>query len=132
VEVPYDKPGEMAKATIPLMEQNIPVIQVANNQKFGDAITVQSVYDGALTGAVVNVGDIPFAIVFGGEAQTNHFVDLICDVNFYVVESPTQRYFDNKFVTFSLYQDYCVTNYGANKYGNFTITQKDDRIIVNF
>lgn len=115
-----------------LTEQNIPVIHVANNQKFGDAITVQSVYDGALTGAVVNVGDISFAIVFGGEAQTNHFVDLICDVNFYVVESPTQRYFDNNFVTFSLYQDYCVTNYGANKYGNFTITQKDDRIIVNF
>jgi hypothetical protein len=30
VEVPYDKPGEMAKATIPLMEQNVPVIAEAS------------------------------------------------------------------------------------------------------
>ena len=30
VEVPYDKPGEMAKATIPLMEQKVPVIAEAS------------------------------------------------------------------------------------------------------
>ncbi|MBQ8433974.1 MAG: ComEC/Rec2 family competence protein [Clostridia bacterium] len=115
-----------------LTEQNVPVIEVANNQKFGFDITVQSVYDGALTGALVRVGDISFAVVLGGEAQTNHFVDLIPSVNFYVVQTPSQRYLHNNFVTFSLYQDYCVTNYGANKYGNFTITQKDGKIIVNF
>lgn len=119
----------LAKA---LSNHNVPVVQVANNQTVGLAITVQSVYDGALTGAVVNAGNMSFAIVLGGKAQTNHFVDLIPSVNFYVVQTPTQRYLDNNFVTFSLYQDYCVTNYGANKYGNFTITQKDDKIIVNF
>ena len=30
VEVPYDKPGEMAKATIPLMDQKVPVIAEAS------------------------------------------------------------------------------------------------------
>ena len=115
-----------------LTEHGIAVMQVESNQTIGESVTVQSVYDGALTGAVVNTGSITFAIVYGGEAQTNHFVDIIPNADFYIVPSPTQRYMQQNLTTFSLYQDYCVTNYGANKYGNFTITQKDGTIIVNF
>ncbi len=115
-----------------LHNKGIVVTQVANNQTIGQNITVQSIYDGALTGAVVKTGNVTFAIVCGGESQTNHFVDIIPNADFYILQTPTQRYLQRNLTTFSLYQDYCATNYGANKYGNFTITQKDDTIIVNF
>ncbi len=110
----------------------IPVEQVANNQTVGKNITVQSVYDGQLVGAVVRMGKLSFAVVCGGEAQTEHFLSIMPTMDFYVVEMPTKSYLQQNVVSFSLYQDYCVTNYGANKYGNFTIVEKDGTIVVNF
>ena len=115
-----------------LTDHGIGVWQVANNQTVGDGITVQSVYDGSLSGIVVNTQSITFAIVLGNDQQTSNFVNIIPNADFYVVKTPTNNYFDQKLVTFSLYQDYCDTNYGANKYGNFTIKQKDGTMIVNF
>ena len=110
----------------------IPVVQVANNQTVGGNITVQSVYDGQLVGTVVRTGEICFAIVDGGQAQTEHFPTIIPMADFYLLNSPTNSYLQQNVVTFSLYQDYCATNYGANKYGNFTIAEKDGTIVVNF
>ena len=93
---------------------------------------MQSVYDGSLSGAVVTVGEMMFAIALGNDEQTREFVQIQPNANFYVVKTPTPNYLEGNLVTFSLYQDYCDTNYGANKYGNFTITQKDGTILVNF
>ena len=115
-----------------MYQLGIPVVQVANNQTVGKNITVQSVYDGQLVGAVVRMGELNFAIVYGGEAQTEHFPNVMPTMDFYVVERPTKSYLQQNVVSFSLYQDYCGTNYGANKYGNFTIVQKDGTIVVNF
>ena len=115
-----------------LQQKGVVVTQVANNQIVGKNVTVQSIYDGALAGVVVKSGDVTFAVVDGNQIQTNHFADVVPNADFYVIKTPTQRYLQPNIVTFSLYQDYCVTNYGANKYGNFTITQKDGTILVNF
>ena len=120
------------RLTQALQSKGIPLHSVANNLTVGDGITVQSVYDGSLVGVVVKTQNITFAIVDGGEAQTNHFLDILPSADFYVVKTPTNNYLHPNLVTFSLYQDYCDTNYGANKYGNFTITQKDGTIVVNF
>ena len=120
------------KALEYMHDLGIPVVQVANNQTVGNGITVQSVYDGQLVGVVVRMEELTFAIVDGSEAQVEHFQAIVPMADFYVMERPTANYLQQNVVTFSLYQDYCATNYGANKYGNFTIAQKDGTIVVNF
>lgn len=115
-----------------LAQYDVPVTTLANNQTVGQNITVQSVYDGSLCGALVTANNLTFAVVVGNQTQSEHFVDIVPSAQFYVISTPPQRYFLQKLTTFSLYQDYYDTNYGANKYGNFTITQKDGTITVNF
>ncbi len=137
VDVGVDKvyhltPTVNAKVVEQLQSKNIPVTQVANNQTVGEGITVQSIFDGSLSGAVISTGEITFAMVYGNVTQADYFLDIIPSADFYVLSAPTERYFQQNLTTFSLYQDYCVTNYGANKYGNFTISQKDGTIIVSF
>ncbi len=115
-----------------LAQYDVPVTVLANNQTVGHNITVQSVYDGTLSGAVVSTNNLTFAVVVGNQTQAEHFADIVPSAQFYVLKTPPKRYFLQNLTTFSLYQDYYVTNYGANKYGNFTITQKDGKIIINF
>ena len=115
-----------------LQSQGIPFKTVANNLTVGNGITLQSVYDGPLVGVVVQMQSLTFAIVEGNAMTTNNFLETFPTADFYIVKTLTDNYLQPHLVTFSLYQDYCDTNYGANKYGNFTITQKDGTIVVNF
>lgn len=115
-----------------LAKYDLFVTTVAPNQTVGQNVAVQSVFDATLSGVVVTSNGMTFAVVVGDDIQANNFADIVSTAQFYVISTPTERYFTQNLTTFSLYQDYYDTNYGANKYGNFTITQKDGKIIVNF
>ncbi len=115
-----------------LAKYDLFVTTVAPNQTVGQNVAVQSVFDATLSGVVVTSNGMTFAVVVGDDIQATNFADIVSTAQFYVISTPTERYFTQNLTTFSLYQDYYDTNYGANKYGNFTITQKDGKIIVNF
>lgn len=115
-----------------LAKHDIFVSTVAPNQTLGQNITVQGVYDATFCGALVSSNGMTFAVVVGNQTQAERFAKIVPYAQFYVILSPSEGYFSQNLTTFSLYQDYYDTNYGANKYGNFTITQKDDKIIINF
>lgn len=115
-----------------LEKSDIPYARASFNEIYGDDVTVQSVYDGGLSGAVVKVGNVGVAAVFGGEEKTRHFADLRRDVGIYAVSCAEDYYSQLNLPTLSMYQQNVFCNFGANKYGNFTITEKDDILKMNF
>ncbi|MCM1289301.1 MAG: ComEC/Rec2 family competence protein [Corallococcus sp.] len=115
-----------------LVGDKIPIIQAYPNAVHGKNITVQPVYDGGLVGVVVKVDKISVALITENGVKAAHFADLRQDVNYYIVNDQLETFSDKNFVTLSLYQNDISGNFGANKYGNFTITEKDDTIRLNF
>lgn len=114
------------------VKDKFPIIQSFPNAVHGKSITVQSVYDGGLVGVVVKVNKISVALVTANGVKAGHFADLRQDVNYYIVNDDFGTYSDKNFTTLSLYQYDLNGNFGANKYGNFTITEKDDTINLSF
>ncbi len=115
-----------------LETRDIPIVRAAFNQIYGNNVTVQSVYDGGLSGAVVKVGEISVAVVVGGEAKTKHFAELRSDVNFYAVTCAESYFSERNLQTLTCYQQPFEGNFGANKCGNFTIKELFDIIELNF
>lgn len=113
-------------------ERNIPLIRAAFNQIYGESVTVQSVYDGGLSGAVIKTGRISVALVLGGETKTENFAELRSDVDFYAVTCAESYYSERNLQTLSYYQQPLKGNFGANKYGNFTIKELFDIITLKF
>lgn len=113
-------------------QNSVPVFRAQPNVVLGQEITVQPVYDGGLAGVVVKTGQVSVANVLGKGAKANHFVQLRQDANYWIVASDAKEFDELGMPTLSFYQQHYATNFGANKYGNFTISQKDDKIILNF
>ncbi len=112
---------------------NVPVYRVQPNAVYGDSVKVQAVYDGGLAAVVVKTGTVTVANVLCEESKAIHFARSRTDVDYYAVSSNDVEAFDELCLrTLSFYQQNFATNFGANKYGNFTIKQKDDKIILNF
>jgi len=110
----------------------ITIKQVLPNSAVGEGIVVNSVYDGGVVGVVVNVDEISVALVTGQGVKAGHFADLRKDVDYYIVNDDLATFSDKSLATLSFYQNDLEGNFGANKYGNFTITQKDGTIQLNF
>ncbi len=113
-------------------QNDVPVFRAQPNVLLGQTITVQPVYDGGLAGVVVKTGEVSVASVLGKDAKANHFVQLRQDANYWIVGDDAKVFDELGLPTLSFYQQDYATNFGANKYGNFTISQKDDKIILNF
>ncbi len=114
-----------------LQNHGVDVVSVKPNTAHGKGILVQSVYDGSLSGVIVEIGEITVALSVN-ENTEDRFCQIFSSADIYALQSLSQSYIDKKLVTFSLYQEYCDTNYGANKYGNFTIGKKDGTIVISF
>lgn len=115
-----------------LEARQIPIVRAAFNELYGESVTVQSVYDGGLSGAVVKVGNVSVAVVVGGEVKTKHFAELRSDVNFYAVTCAESYYAERNLQTLTCYQQPFDGNFGANKCGNFTIKKLFDIIALSF
>lgn len=113
-------------------DKNLSIIQVLPNSVQGNDITVQSVYDGGLIGVVINIGNINVTLVTAQGVKASYFTNLRQDSDYYIVNDEIETYSDKNFATLSFYQNDLKGNFGANKYGNFTITEKDDTILLTF
>ena len=114
-----------------LEQKDIGVIYQYPNSTVGNSVTVRGIFDGALVAVNVNVGELDVCIVTGkGETCALKFWS---GADVYVLGyEGAMEYSQAGRATLSRYQTNFAYNYGANKYGNFTIRQKDDRIIFNF
>ena len=112
-------------------ERGIAVVYQPSNTTAEGSISVRSIYNATLAAVNVNVGeiDVCFVTVNGGCA-----LRYWGRADLYVLSDTAYAigYSQVGVATFSRYQTNFEYNYGANKYGNFTIRQKDDRIIFNF
>ena len=102
------------------------------NTTVGTGVRVRSIFNGAFSAVNVNVSEIDVCLVSAySEAcalEYWHGADLYA-----LSESQTVAdYAQAGVATLTRYQTDLPYNYGANKYGNFTIRQKDDKIIFNF
>ena len=111
---------------------DMPLVQAYPNALYGKDITVQTVFDSKLLGAVVKVGKISVALVTESGDKAIQFAYLRQDINYYIVKNQVEAFSDKNLATLSFYQNDLPGNFGANKYGNFTITEKDGTIRLNF
>lgn len=110
----------------------ITLTRVFPNSQVGKGVSVQAVYDGSLCAAVVTAGDIAVANVVAEGVAAQNFPSLRSDLDFCVINGSADSYAERGICTITHYQQYANGNFGANKYGNFTITQKDGKISLSF
>ncbi len=113
------------------VQNGISVVHCVPNVTLGDAIRVQACYDGAFRAACVTVGRLTVASVYGKAAAIHNFAVARSDIDVLVAKDfgdflyPSATYL-------SLYSSKDVPSLGTNKYGSFTITEKDDKIVLKF
>lgn len=110
----------------------ITLTRVFPNSQVGKGVSVQAVYDGSLCAAVVTAGDITVANVVAEGVAAQNFPSLRSDLDFCVINGSADSYAERGICTITHYQQSANGNFGANKYGNFTITQKDGKISLSF
>lgn len=112
--------------------RNVNVYQQMENTSSGDNITVTSVYDGGLRAVIVRTATLVGTSVYGNDYAIERYLDLGVPSDVYVLPRANKTYSSRGLFTLSYYQSQLPLNYGANKYGTFTITQKGDTIGVKF
>lgn len=115
-----------------LAKKGIPVTQQVKNTTNGNAVTVSSVFDAELRGTVIAVDGIVTSLVYGDDSQIESYPSLVDYADVYVLPFASGGYSEQSRLTLSAYQSAYSHNYGANKYGNFTIRQKDGKITIMF
>lgn len=110
----------------------IPVYQQMQNSTLGDYVAVTSVYDGGLRAVVMRTGKMVLSTVYGDDYAVGNYLELGLASDVYILPNANKRYSENNCTTLSYYQSSLPLNYGANKYGTFTITQKGDTISIKF
>lgn len=115
-----------------LSQRKIKAVRQGKNSAVGSGVVVKSYYDGQLRSAVVSVGKVTVASVFGGQVGVYQFAGQLSGVDVYAMQQVTDNYPKGNLTTLSVFQNAFDYNYGANKYGNFTITQKDGKIVLQF
>lgn len=102
------------------------------NESLGNSISVQPVFDGGLTAVVVRIGSLCVADVVSEAGKAEQFASLRLGIDYAVVSGSDEVFWQYEIPTISLYQKNSSLNFGANKYGNFTIYEKDGTIKLNF
>ena len=115
-----------------LDEYEVPVYQQAWNVTTGDGGKITSVYDGELRAVIMQTGDVVATSVYGNDYSVANYLDLGVYSDVYILQNANYAYSVSNLTTLSFYQSPLSYNYGANKYGNFTIMQKDGKISIKF
>lgn len=111
---------------------NVAVIQQKENASTGNSLIVTSVFDGELRAVIMRIGKFSVSSVYGDDSAVANYLNLNLYSDVYVLKNANKAYADNGLTTLSMYQSHLSLNYGANKYGTFTITQKGDKIKIDF
>lgn len=109
----------------------VEIVYAYKNTAVGVGVSVTAVYDGALVALLLQGDGLCVAAVVGSEVASSNFAYLRNDVDVYVMRDAFASYAAQNKRTLSLYQTNFVANLGANKYGNFTIRQKNGKISVS-
>ncbi len=72
------------------------------------------------------------AVLYGNKNNVLDFLSLDIASHIYVTDTAYKEFADKGLVTLSRYQLPFAYNYGANKYGTFTISKKGDKINIKF
>lgn len=115
-----------------LNSHGVELYQQKQNTSQGDYVVVTSVYDGELRAVVMRTGSIVITRVYGDKSVVADYLAYGEKSDVYVLPSANETYSDKCLTTLSLYQSDLPLNYGANKYGTFTFTQKGDTINIKF
>ncbi|MBR7177107.1 MAG: hypothetical protein IKD26_02720, partial [Clostridia bacterium] len=86
----------------------------------------------SLRGVVVTIGELRVSTVYGSDAAIQNYPFLRPDVDVYIAQKAFDTFAQQNKATLSFYQQNILYNFGSNKYGVFTIIQKDDTIKVSF
>lgn len=113
-------------------EKGLEVFRVFPNQEVGEDIFVFPVYNGGLASSVVRVRDLKVAVVYAEGVKAKDTVAILQDVDYFVLCNGLFDGFDKNTPSITLYQHNVEGNFGANKYGNFTFTEKDGKILLSF
>lgn len=115
-----------------LSTHHVAVYQQAWNESTGNSVIVTSVYDGELRAVIMRTGGMVATSVYGDDYAVANYLDLQLQSDIYILPRANKAYSDNNLITLSYYQSQIPFNYGANKYGTFTITQKGATIRIKF
>ncbi|MCH5151441.1 MAG: ComEC/Rec2 family competence protein [Clostridiales bacterium] len=115
-----------------LKDYGIEVVYQYPNSIIDSSIMAQSIYDGGLIAVSVSVGNIGVCLVCGGEQQAAKVLNAKLNADIFLLQEASEAYSSARLPTLTLYQSNLNYNYGANKYGNFTIKEKGDTILLTF
>lgn len=112
-----------------LTNADVQIVSQFPNSTYGESVTVRSLFDGGLVAVTVGVSDMQVCFVYDNE---NYVLNLGLGADVYLLPNANVLYGEASCATFTPYQSNFSYNYGTNKYGNFTIGQKGDTIVVSF
>ena len=115
-----------------MKDNGITVVRQAKNTVSGGVITTRSLYNGVLAGVTVTCGELDVALIYGDSAFAADLVSVVDYADVYALADADYVESEAAHTTLSRYQTSRVHNYGANKYGNFTIEQKGGTIKLRF
>ena len=115
-----------------LIDKGVTLARQAKNTVTGGSVTARSLFDGELVGVIVSCGQTDVAILYGDNAMVSNTVRLVDYADVYALANAKFAETDGEITALSRYQTSSPYNYGANKYGNFTIVQKGDTITLKF
>lgn len=113
-----------------LWKRHVTAVRQNPNSTTGNGIKVRSHFGATLSAVSVAVDGIDICVAYGSNESASQLIGEIA-ANAYVlpgVVTPT----NGDVLTLTPYQGSVSHNYGANKYGNFTIKQKGDTIYLTF
>lgn len=120
------------KAQQVLQNSQIDLVYQLPNSSQGNDVRVKSLYDAGISAVTVTVGNIKACTVYSEGERALNVPKLLPDCDIYLLKEANRAYSDANLTTLSLYQAGLQRNYGANKYGNFTIKQKSGKILLTF
>lgn len=114
-------------------EQKIPLVNLIANERvpFGQ-MSIQALYDGGLAAMVIDVDGLTLCLSLRNEKAAVGYWTNRTDIDVFVSNSAVSKFCATGKPVLSQSQTSERLNYGANKYGNFTISRKYDKIIVSF
>lgn len=113
-------------------QQGIDVVRVPKNYTVNNGVSVTSVWDGSLVGATVNAGEIQVVVVTTDNSLLYNNLSLIVNKpTALVCKNPTDKMMSDFSDSYILTESIAENNiYPSNRCGNFTLIQKDGKILL--
>ena len=112
--------------------RNVSVIHQSPNSTTGNCVKVQSHFGAGLLGISVKVDEMDICVAYGNSSTVTELIESGIVADLFVLPEANATYSERNVLTLTPYQSNLSHNYGANKYGNFTIRQKGAKMYLSF